>query len=136
MCHKCNPMNVFKKYLTAEQKEHIVICKYLAIKYPNLLWWHTPNESKKTPFERFLFSEMGGKAGVSDFIILEPNSKYKGLFIELKASNKKIFKKDGSCYYESQNKFIKQCNERGFFACFAVGYEDAINIIENYLKIK
>jgi hypothetical protein len=79
---------------------------------------------------------MGGKAGVSDFIILEPNSKYKGLFIELKASNKKIFKKDGSCYYESQNKFIKQCNERGFFACFAVGYEDAINIIENYLKIK
>ena len=131
MSKKNNPFNT---YLTKEQIEHKQICQWLAIQYPNLLWWHTPNESKKTPFERFLFSVMGGKKGVSDFIIIEPRGMYSGLAIELKAKGTKVFKKNGECYYPEQHIFLKKMQEKGFFATFAIGFDSAKNIIENYLK--
>lgn len=128
-------VNPFLKYLTEEQKDHASLCKYLEYQYPQLLWWHTPNEGKKTAFERFLFAIMGGKKGVSDFIIIEPKGGYNGLVIELKAVGTKLFKRDGSCYYPEQNEFLYNMRNKGFFATFAVGYDEAKAIIDDYMKL-
>ena len=128
--------NPFNKFLSAEQREHTALCKWLSLQYPNLLWWHTPNESKKTPFERFLFTVMGGKRGVSDFVFIEPKGEYSGLFIELKATGIKTHKKNGECYYPEQELFLNKAKERGFYATFAVGFDEAKKVIESYMNNK
>lgn len=128
--------NPFDKYLTKEQVEHSTLCNWLRLQYPKLLWWHTPNESRKTPFERYLVSMMGVKKGVSDFIIIEKRGGFNGLVIELKAKDVKVFKKDMSCYYPEQQEFLKRMSENNFYSCFCSGFEDAKTVIDNYMNLK
>jgi len=126
--------NPFRSFLTREQKIHAGIVEYLFYRYPHVLWWHTFNEGRKTPFERFLFATMGGKKGVSDFIILEPRNGYNGLFLEIKKDGERLHKKNGESYFPEQEEFLKKCEERGFKSCFGIGYDESITIIDEYLK--
>lgn len=74
-----------------------------------------------------------------DLIILYPNEKYKGLFIELKAkpitkkNNDELLKNE---HVEQQQKTIDKLNELGYFASFAIGFSQAVEIIENYMNNK
>ena len=128
--------NPFDKYLTKEQKEHSALCVWINIQYPKMLWWHTPNEGNKTPFERYLSSKMGTKKGVSDFLIMEKRGGFDGLVIELKAPDVRIYKKDKSCYYPEQEQFLKDMNDRNFYSCFCSGFDEAKSVITNYMKLK
>lgn len=91
----------------------------------NLLWWHTPNEGKRTKFESFLIKIMGVRKGVSDFIIIHQTKKYKGLIIEMKKKGVRTYKKNGEPYFKEQHDFLKAMEKEGFMACFADGFEDA-----------
>lgn len=62
---------------------------------------------------------------------------YCGLFIELKKENVKIFKKDNSFVNEhlkEQYETLNYLNEKGYYAVFAFGFEQAKNIIDGYLS--
>ena len=45
-------MNNFNKFLSYEDKEHILVVNWLKENLPNVLAFHVPNEGKKSPFER------------------------------------------------------------------------------------
>lgn len=61
---------------------------------------------------------------------------YHGLFIEIKRPGTVVFKKDGSLrndeHLQEQYEVIKQLRESGYAACFAVGFDECVKIIENY----
>jgi len=61
--------NPFDKFIKGETKIHIQVAEYLQYQYPNVMFHHSPNEAKRTPFERYLVSKMGVSAGFPDFII-------------------------------------------------------------------
>ena len=60
-----------------------------------------------------------------------------GLFLELKAEGTKLYKKNGEMvankHYREQAEMLNKLIESGYYARFAVGYDEAIRIITNYL---
>lgn len=63
---------------------------------------------------------------------------YNGLFIELKRDGKSPYLKDGSLskneHVQEQAAILKRLEEQGYKAVFAVGAEEAIKIIDEYLS--
>ena len=110
----------FKDYLTKEQVMQSEAVRLISLNYPNLFWWHTENEGNRSPFEQFLFKEMGGKKGVSDLVILEEGNFSKGLMIEIKWGR-------NGCTKE-QVDFLIDSAFRGFTA--AVVYDDARDVMD------
>jgi hypothetical protein len=72
------------------------------------------------------FKRMGYKAGTPDLLIFEPQNQYNGMFLELKTEK--------GTKTTSQKKFLKMAWERGYYATTAYGYNNAIALIDNYLK--
>jgi hypothetical protein len=73
-----------------------------------------------------------------DLLIFKPNGVFHALFIELKA--KDIYKKNGELlkndHVEAQLKTIKELSALGYSAHFAVGFDEAKRLIDDYMKIK
>lgn len=60
-----------------------------------------------------------------------------GLFIELKKDGTRLKKKNGewaSDHIAEQAKVLYELRIAGYEAVFAVGYDEAVAIIENYLR--
>lgn len=131
---------------------HQKICDYLRLQYPNVLF--------RTDFAAGIKMTMGQAAkhkrlqsvrAWPDLFIAEPRdkwtmslatheetiTKYSGLFIEIKAAN--IYKKDGYTLLANQHvldqqKVLKQLQDKGYMAVFAVGFDEASEIIDSYLQ--
>lgn len=125
----------WKDRLTAEDKVQHAINQYLDLK--RLLWFHVPNEGRRTKFEQFKAKYLGLKSGVSDLFILEPRGEYHGLIIELKADNVVVFNKNGTVRSGmiNQNEFLMAARKKGYKAEFAIGFDEAKSIIDKYLKL-
>lgn len=81
----------------------------------------------------------GGQRAWPDIFIAEPNNGKYGLFIELKKDGVRLRKKDGtwaSPHIEEQAEVLERLNFRGYAAKFAVGFDDAKAIIDDYLEGK
>lgn len=62
---------------------------------------------------------------------------YSGLFLELKAEGTRLLKKDGSIatpHLVEQYDMINRLRNAGYRAHIVVGYDQAVRIIEEYLK--
>lgn len=118
--------NPYERYLSKEQVMQAETARLLALRFPNLFWWHTPNEGKRTPYEQYLFKQMGGLKGVSDFVVLEESNFSKGLMIEIKWGK-------NPCTIE-QVDFLIRSAKKGFMA--AVVWDDArdvLSLVEKHL---
>lgn len=113
----------------------------LQSQYPDLYKYatHSPNGGKR-PVKTFIkkgrlvsfsaegkkLKEMGTKPGVSDWLILYPNKKYHGLFIELKVK--------GGTLQQSQIDFLKRQAQVGFYCAVCYSLEAFETIIKSYLS--
>jgi hypothetical protein len=63
---------------------------------------------------------------------------YAGLFLELKSEDVVIYNRDGSLrkdpHLAEQNAILEQLTNEGYKAVFAVGFQKAKEIIDEYLK--
>lgn len=121
--------NPYDNYLSKEQVMQAEITRLLSLKHPDLFWWHTVNEGKRTPYEQYLFKKMGGLKGVADFVILEQGTFSKGLMIEIKWGK-------GVCTVD-QVDFLIRSAQKGFTA--AVVYDDArdaLDLVDRHLKLE
>ena len=78
----------------------------------------------------------GGRRGWPDMFLAEPKNGLHGLFIELKKAGTRLKKKDGtwaSSHLEEQNEVLNALQKKGYAAYFAVGFEEAKDIIDDYL---
>ena len=116
--------NAFDKYLTGEDKLQHAVILYLQMQYPTALWTHTPNEGRRTPFERHKLKYLGAKSGVPDLMIFTPNDHYNGLAIELK------YKKNKPT--DNQKKWLNDLANNNWLAVWLNDYEQCINLIDKY----
>ncbi len=125
---KTNPL---RKFLSKEDVFQEACVQWLGYQYKDLFWMHVPNEGKRSPFEQVKFKALGGKAGVSDIIIMDPSGDgiHKGFVIELKCG--------ANACSDAQVDFLISSHKKGFAA--AVVYDDVelfIKLINRYLSPK
>lgn len=126
------------------------VADYLRLQYPNVIF-HSDYGSgiKLTPGQaRVQYRQNGGRRSWPDMFIAEPKVKtldrstntqrfYSGLMIELKREGTRIYKKNGELvsneHIQEQAEMLNELRERGYAARFAVGFDQAKQIIDEYL---
>ena len=92
------------------------------------------NEGKRTAAGHNLAARLGMYVGASDLLIAFPNSRYCGLFLEVKpmgwkATPSKIL------HHQRQLNFIKHMISLGYHGDVGVGMDECIRIMREYLSI-
>ncbi len=122
----------------SEKDLHILVCKYIKTKYPGVLFNSDMSGVKLTKGQAAHASALRSSKGFPDIVIYEPRKRWNGLFIELKREGTRIYKKDGSTVSDKhiveQSLMLESLSERGYYADFAVGYDEAIGLIDKYLN--
>lgn len=112
------------------------ICRYLDLQYPSILYLSTGTSLKLT-MGQAVRNKSIQKNGfkVPDLIILHPSGQYHGLFLELKIESP--YKKNGEIksneHLQGQAKSIIELTKRGYYAVFAIGFDNAKMFIDEYL---
>jgi hypothetical protein len=93
--------------------------------------FHIPNEGKRSLVMGRLLKSMGMRSGVSDIFIAYPIKDKAGLWIELKAKDKKGKYRKPTV---NQLQFIDDMIEMGYVAKVCNGADEAIACIVSYMK--
>ncbi len=120
---------------------HRQVCDYLRKQYPNVLFTSEASGLRLTMGQAVQMKRLRSCNGFPDLMIFEPkrmsnDREYFGLFLELKADGTKLRNSDG--YYATphlreQRKLLDKLSTRCYFAEFAVGFDEAKRIIDEYL---
>lgn len=131
-----------------ESDLQVQVADYLRLRYPDVLFHSDFGSGIKLTQGQAMKQKRqnGGRRGWPDLFIAEPKIrpgfedtwKYEslGLFIELKKAGTRLKKKDGtwaSSHLEEQNEVLGKLQRKGYSAYFAVGFEEAKDIIDDYL---
>ena len=121
----------------SEANEQMLVVQYLKLQYPNVIFNCDMSGIKLSIGQAVKQKKLGMPKGYPDLFIAEPNGKYHGLFIELKKSGTKLFKRDGKPvneHIEEQNEMLDRLQERGYYATFCIGFDEAKQTIDSYFK--
>lgn len=135
-----------------ESDLQIAVANYLRLKYPNVMFHSDFGSGIKLTKGQAIKQKRqnGGRRGWPDMFIAEPKTIVEfsvhnnrdekrvvsGLFLELKKEGTRIIKKNGewaSPHIEEQWHILSELTMRGYSAAFAVGFENAKRIIDDYL---
>lgn len=132
-----------------EQDLQNIIADYFRMQYPGAIFHSDFGAGiKLTPGQAVRQKRQNvGARGFPDIFIAEPTEisekgriigmGYYGLFIELKRDGVRLKKKNGewaTTHIAEQAEMLERLERRGFKATFAVGFDEAKEIIDNYLK--
>lgn len=123
------------------------VADYLRLQYPDVLFHSDFGSGVKLTIGQAIRQKRqnGGRRAWPDMFIAEPvprcidggwDYEYYGLFIELKKEGTRLKKKDGSWASEhlaEQYDLLDRLKFRGYEAQFAVGFDEAKNLIDEYL---
>nr|DAO10258.1 MAG TPA: Nuclease [Caudoviricetes sp.] len=133
-----------------EEILHLKVCDYLRKNYPDVLF-RTDFSSgmKMTPWQAAKHKKFQKSRAWPDLFIAESgvvkfkegylivNLRKNGMFLELKADGVKLYKKDGTLrknkHIEEQAEMLEKLRNENYYAEFAIGYDDAIEQIHEYL---
>lgn len=121
--------NRYKKRNESTDQENVISwCFHREGEYPELHWiYHCPNGGSRKKAEAVRLKAQGVKAGVPDLTLPIPKGIYHGLYIEMKYNNGTV--------EQPQKEWIKAMRAAGHFACVCYGYDYAIKVIEEYVKL-
>lgn len=117
------------------------IARYLQLQYPSVIYrFDIAADLKLTMGQAAKHKRLHPRRGYPDLFIAEPKDYYGGLYLELKAEGNSPFKKDGTLkkdeHLEEQQAMLEMLRYRGYEAYFAVGFEEAKKLIDDYLGDK
>ena len=121
-----------------EEILHLKVCDYLRKNYPNVLF-RTDFSSgmKMTPGQAAKHKKFQKSRAWPDLFIAESNNFASGLFLEIKAEDVIVFNRNGKVrknkHLIEQDKMLKELRKKGYRARFAIGYNQAIFEIQQYL---
>ena len=121
-----------------EENLHLKICDYLRKNYPDVLF-RTDFSSgmKMTPGQAAKHKKFQKSRAWPDLFIAESNNFASGLFLEIKAEDVVVFNRNGKIrknkHLIEQDKMLKELRKKGYRARFAIGYNQAIFEIQQYL---
>jgi hypothetical protein len=117
-----------------EHQEQVMLIKWCELnktRYPGLdLIFAIPNGANKSRVAAAQFKAEGLKSGVPDLFLPIAKSGCYGLFIEMKR------KKPKGTVSKNQWGWIDSLLDQGYGAVVCYGFEDAKQVIEDYLQIK
>lgn len=121
-----------------EANVHQQVVNYLKLQYPKVIFRTDFSAGVKMSMGQAIkHAKLQHSKGFPDLFIAMPNKTYHGLFIELKNDGVSVFKKDGTLrkdeHLEKQNEVHQELNKVGYFATFAIGFDEAKKIIDQYL---
>jgi hypothetical protein len=115
------------------------LSKFMRLKYPTLIWRFDFSAGTKMSIgQARVHKGLNPHRGYPDLFICRPSNGYAGLFIEIKQQGVKVAKLDGSPlaneHLAEQAQIIDQLKREGYYATFACGLMECIEIIEKYLR--
>ena len=131
------------------------VADYIRLRYPKVLFHSDFGSGIKLTMGQAIKQKRqnGGRRAWPDMFIAEPRKAkaffsvelnedikapaYSGLFLELKKDGTRIFKKNhdyASDHIAEQAEVLAELDKRGYCACFAVGFDEAKKIIDEYLE--
>lgn len=131
----------------SESQLQIAVANYLATRYPDVLF-HSDFGSgvRLTAGQAKVNSaQNAGRRGWPDLFVAERcwdeerHQLWQGLFIELKTEGTRLRKKSGewaSLHIAEQAEVLRGLRSAGYWSAFAIGFEQAKNIIDHYLDGK
>ena len=125
--------------MSSEAKLHEAVCDYIRLQYPHVLFNSDMSGVKLTMGQAIKAKKLRSSKGFPDLVIYEPRNGKHGLFIELKREGLQLLKKDGTFkteHLKEQSEVISKLNELNYVALFAVGFDEAKDIIDKYLSGK
>lgn len=124
----------------SEQSEQINVCEYLKYQHHNVLFTcDLASGIKLSKNKAVMAKKMRSSKGWPDIYIAEPRGTFHGLYIEMKREGERIYKQNGepaSDHIADQLKMHKKLQDRGYMVYFAIGFEQAVNLIDAYLGVK
>lgn len=141
-------MRRIKKF-DSEENLQVMVADYLRLQYPNVLFHSDYGSGINLTIGQAVIQKRqnGGRRAWPDMFIAKSGLEIwgpsddrclvYGLFIELKKDGTRLKKKDGSWATEhiaEQAETLEKLRQAGYKAEFAVGFEEAKNLIDNYLK--
>lgn len=123
------------------------ICKdiaiYLRLQYPNVIFHFDLAGLNLSRAQAGMMKAIQGGRGWPDLFIAHyqnnfPEGSYQGLFIEVKIEDFKLFKKDGTPlnnHIQDQINCLDELERRGYKCAFAIGWDQAKQLIDDYLKL-
>jgi len=121
-----------------EENLQIAVCDYLRYQYPHVMFTcDLASGMKLTIGQAVKVKRMRSERAWPDLFIAEPRGLCAGLFIELKREGVKLKKCNGdysSDHIWEQERVLSKLNCKGFETYFAVGFDEAKKIIDNYLN--
>lgn len=122
-----------------ELETQTMVADYIRLRYPDVIFHSDFGSGVRLTMGQAIKQKRlnGGRRSYPDMFIAEPVGKHHGLFIELKKDGTRILKKDGTlvadAHIREQADMLQKLERRGFKAYFAVGFEQAKQIIDEYL---
>ncbi len=132
-----------------EQDLQNIIADYFRMQYPGAIFHSDFGAGiKLTPGQAVRQKRQNiGERGYPDIFIAEPTEisengriigmGYYGLFVELKRDGVRLKKKNGewaTTHIAEQAEMLERLNRRGYLAKFAVGFDEAKEIIDDYME--
>lgn len=115
------------------------VSKYLKIQYPDVVFTCDASGVRLTMGQATALKAQRSVHKIPDMIILKPNAEYHGLILELKSEDSSPYLKDGSLskgqHIQEQNQTLTTLLNIGYYAVFAVGFNNAKKIIDDYMNL-
>lgn len=124
-----------------EEKVQLAVCKYIAMQYKNVIFsCDLASGMKLTMGQAVKAKKMRSSRGYPDLFIAEPVGIFNGLYIEIKKEGVRVWLKDGSLskdkHVQEQANMLDKLIEKGYLACFGVGFDMCKGIIDDYMTDK
>ena len=122
----------------SEKSLHRAVCDYLRYQYKGVLFnSDLSGATKLTMGQAVAMKALRSNRGFPDLMIYKPYGRYHGLFIELKKEGTKLYKKNSmpvTSHINEQENCLIELRAHGYKAEFAIGFEQAKQIIDDYLN--
>ena len=121
-----------------EEQIHIAICDYIKTKYPKVIFTSENSGLRVFWKQAKTLKRMRSCSGLPDIMIFEPRKQKAGMFLEVKKSGTKIYRQDGDLrkdkHLNEQENILHRLKQRGYFAEFVVGFDEAKTLIDWYFS--
>ncbi len=115
------------------------VCAYISLQYPDVIFTQDSSGIKLPIGLAKKMKNRRSSKGLPDIWILEPKGGYHGLFLELKKEGEQLQLKTSDKWKNEhiveQAEILLKLTAKGYWAWFAVGFDEAKQYIDNYMAL-
>lgn len=121
-----------------EASLHDAVARYLAYQYPKAIFNTDLSGIRLTMGQSTQVKKLRSANAFPDLVIYETTEIHCGLFIELKAGDRKLTRRDGYLVADKrirrQNEMLHALEKRGYLARFGHGFDQTQKLIDWYMN--